>query len=166
MRKSFASLDDVLIERVFQPVSDLVTHRLGHSRAAAAVFCVDVATLGWILSRVHGLSDAVIGWDVGLSALNFAVLLIGLTGLIALRRLFRRATTKAAGNPLRLTMRPHRGIILLMLVARLVELQVADLTDWADLAMLVFAAAALYLGACAERPPVRRSAGALVGASA
>jgi hypothetical protein len=161
MRKSFAPIDDLLIEHVFQPISDMFTHRLGRSRAAAACFCVDLASLGWILSRTPGLNAAVADWNAGVAALDLGVLLIGLMGLIALRILFRKAATKAAGNPLRLSMRPHRAIILLMLAARLAELTATDFGSFADLAMLVCAASALYLGACAERPPVRRRSPAL-----
>jgi hypothetical protein len=42
-----------------------------------------------------------------------------------------------------------------MFAARLLELK-PGLPDAADAVMLVFAAAALYLGVCVERPPLRR----------
>jgi hypothetical protein len=59
-------------------------------------------------------------------------------------------------------MRPHRAIVLLMLAARLAQPQASDLGEVADIAMLLCAASALYLGACVERPPVRRGWAALV----
>jgi hypothetical protein len=162
MRKTFAALDDVLIERVFQPVSDLLSNQLQLSKAKAACFCVDAASLAWIVSRTPGLSAAVIAWDSGAAFLDLALLLLGLAALISLRSLFRRAMVGQQANPLRMAMRPHRGIVLLMLATRPVQLTTFDLTDAADLAMLLCAASALYLAACAQRPPVRRHNNALI----
>jgi hypothetical protein len=108
------------------------------------------------MSRVHLLSDAVATWDIVMAGANLATLLLGLAALIALRMMFRRIASLGRANPLRLTMRPHRAIILLLLVSRLLQLRTPNLDDLAVLAMLVCAATALYLGACAERPPVRR----------
>lgn len=166
MRKTFGPLDDILIERLFQPVSDFITYRIGISRSATACFCVDVASLGWIVSRVRGLSDSVVAWDAGSSFLNLAFVLLGLVALISLRTVFRRTAGNKQANPLRLTMRPHRAIVLLMLAARLMQLRAPGLGDAADIAMLLFATSALYLGACAERPPVRRGWAALANAPA
>jgi hypothetical protein len=154
MRKTFAPLDDALIERLFQPVSDLIAHRIGLKRTTAACFCIDIASLAWIVSRARGLSDAVAAWNGSTALLDLALLLLGLVALVSLRVLFRRAGRKLA-NPLRQTMQPHRAIVLLMLVSGLVQLHVPGLADAADLAMLVWAASALYLGACAELPPIR-----------
>ncbi|HBK05992.1 MAG TPA: hypothetical protein DDZ81_09010 [Acetobacteraceae bacterium] len=164
MRKTFAPLDDMLIERLFQPASDLMSHRLGFGRAAAACFCIDVASLSWIVSRAWGLSDAVAAWDAATAFLDMATLLLGLIALISLRTLFRRASSKQA-NPLRQVMRPHRAIVLLMLAARLAQFRSPAPADLADLAMLVCAAFALYLGACAERPPLRRGWASLAPAT-
>lgn len=156
MRKTFSPLDNVLIERLFQPALDLITDRSGVGRASAACFCADMASLSWIVSRTRGLSDAVTAWDASNAFVGFALLLLGLAALTGLRALFRRAGG-SHGNPLRTSMQPHRAIVVLMLVARLVQLQTFALADVADLAMLMFAGSALYLGACTERPPVRRS---------
>jgi hypothetical protein len=155
MRKTFGPIDDLLIERLFQPVSDMIAHRAGLSRLAASCFCLDMASLAWIVSRVRGLSDAIETWDCGLASLDLAILMLGLVALVCLRTLFRRAGNRQA-NPLRPAMQPHRAILLLMLVARVVQLQAPNLMEAADLSMLLFAASALYLGACVERPPVRR----------
>lgn len=164
MRKTFATLDDVLIEWLFQPASDVIAHRIGIGRAGAACFCVDIASLSWITSRAGGLSDAVVAWDAGTAFLDLVLLLLGLAALTSLRTLFRRAGRKQ-GNPLRPAMRPHRAVVLLMLAARLLQLQAPDLACAADIAMLVFATSALYLGACTERPPVRRGVAVPVPAS-
>lgn len=154
MRKSFSPLDNVLIERLFQPALNSITDLSGVGRATAACFCADMASLSWIVSRSRGLSDAVTAWDASNAFVGFALLLLGLTALTGLRTLFRRAGG-SHGNPLRTSMQPHRAIVLLMLAAKLVRLQTFALADVADLAMLMFAASALYLGACGERPPVR-----------
>ena len=154
MRKAFAPLDDVLFERLFQPASDLISYRIGLSRTAAACFCIDIACLAWIVSRGPALSGAVAAWN-GAAAFGLALLLLGLVALVSLRMLFRRTGDRLA-NPLRLAMQPHRAIALLMLVSTLVRLHATSLADAADLAMLMCAASALYLGACAGRPPIRR----------
>lgn len=154
MRKTFARLDDALIERVFQPLSDFAAHRIGLGRTKVACFCVDFASLAWIVSRVSGLSNTVAAWDATTAFIDLAMLLLGMVALIALRTLFRKAGARE-GNPLRLSMQPHRAIVLLMLLSRLVQLQASGFSGLADLAMLLFAASALYLSACAERPVIR-----------
>jgi hypothetical protein len=159
MRKTFAPVDDVLIERLFQPASDLITYWTGLSRAASACFCIDIASFSWIASRAGGISAAVAERDAGGAALDGSVLLLGLVALMSLRTLFRRTGRKQA-NPLRLAMQPHRAFVLLMLGARLFQLQTPGPAAAADLAMLIFAASALYLGACAERPPIQRTGAA------
>jgi hypothetical protein len=164
MRKTFAALDDVLIERVFQPVSDLMSRQTGLSRAVTACTCIDIASISWIVSRARGLSGAVTTWDPVTASLDLALLLLGLIALISLRSLFRRAATMKQANPLRQAMQPHRAIVLLMLATRLTQLPTFGLTDAADLAMLLCASSALYLGACVERPPVRRRQDALIPA--
>jgi hypothetical protein len=154
MRKAFAPLDDVLFERLFQPASDLISYRIGLSRTVAACFCIDIACLAWIVSRGRALSGAVAAWN-GAAVFGLALPLLGLVALVSLRMLFRRTGDRLA-NPLRLAMQPHRAIALLMLVSSLVRLRAPSLADAADLAMLICAASALYLGACVGRPPIRR----------
>jgi hypothetical protein len=156
MRKTFAALDDVLIERVFQPMTDRASSQIGLSKTATVRGCIDTASISWIVSRAGGLSDAVTTWNAGAAFLELALLLLGLTALISLRALFRRTATGKQANPLRQAMQPHRAIVLLMLATRLAELPTFGLTDAADVAMLLCASLALYLGACVERPPVRR----------
>ncbi len=163
MRKTFASIDDTLIERLFQPVTDLLANRLGFGRTSAACLCIDAASLSWIMSRARGLSDDAASWQVAPSLFDAGILLLGLVALLSLRTLFRRTGTRQA-NPLRLAMRPHRALVLLMLAARLVQLQASGLSGLADMAMLVCAASALYLGACGQ-PPRLRHATAWVPAS-
>ena len=165
MRKTFAPLDDVLIERLFQPFADFVGDRIGVGRHAAACFCLDVASLAWIVSRAGGLSDAVAACDAGAAVFDLSLLLLGLVALISLRALFRRAAGRQA-NPLRAAMRPHRAVVLLMLLTRLAQLHAPGLADAADTAMLLCATSALYLGACTERPPIRRGIPAFAAARA
>ncbi|WP_428531071.1 hypothetical protein [Rhodopila sp.] len=165
MRKAFAALDDALIERLFQPASDLIRYRVDVSRETAACFCVDMASLAWIASRLPKLSIAVTTWDASAGFADMALLLLGMVALVGLRIVFRRPTT-AQRNPLRSAMRPHRGIALAMLAADLTQPGVPRLANMADIATLVFAAAALYLGACSQRPPVRLDLPAFAGGSA
>lgn len=88
------------------------------------------------------------------SFLRMLLLLLGLVALTSLRVVFRRAHIRNGANPLRAAMLPHRGIVLALFAARLVAL--AGFAGVADLAMLGFVGCALYLGACATRPPVHR----------
>lgn len=155
MLKTFVSFDDWLIERVFQPLCAFISGACSLRRVQAACLCLDVASLAWILSRMDGLSQAVTEWDPTHALFSMAVLLTGLVALTALRTLFRRHNRLGA-NPLRLAMRPHRGVLLLMLATRLVQMQGFGRAEIADGAMLLAAALALYLGACVEPPPVRR----------
>ncbi len=160
MRVTFASFDEFLIERMFQPACNLLAERLGIARASAAGFCIDIASLGWIIARVPPLSKEVMTWDAMAATLHLAILLFGLAALTGLRAVFRRQAGRQAGrqaNPLRQTMRPHRAILLVMLIARLAQFQAPGIAEFADMAMLLAAIAALYLGACAERPPVHRT---------
>jgi hypothetical protein len=163
MRNTFARLDDVLIERLFQPLSDLVSYRIGVGRGVIVCVCLDIASLSWIVARTPALSDAVAAWDALSGFCDLAFLLLGLVAMISLRTLFRRAEAKQA-NPLRPAMQPHRAVVLLMLAARLVQLKAAGMSDTADAVMLLFATTALYLGACTQRPPVRRAGQALATA--
>jgi hypothetical protein len=156
MRLRFSALDDALIERVFQPVSNAMADHVGLERRRAACLCADAASVGWILSQARCLSDSVLGWDAASAVPRLLLLMLGLVALVGLRNVFLRASPGDA-NPLRLTMRPHRAVVLLMLVARMTQPNAAGLADFADMAMLGFAAAGLYLGACATRPPLRRA---------
>ena len=117
----------------------------------------------WIASRVGGLSAGVAQGDLGSTVLSILMLLLGLVALISLRTLFRRVGRKQ-GNPLRPAMQAHRGVALLMLMAGLLRLQAPELDNAGDVAMLAFAIAALYLGACAQPPPLRRNWAVLVPA--
>jgi hypothetical protein len=154
MQASFARFDSALIEHVFQPLADLITDRIGLDRLRAVGICLDAASVAWILSQAGALTHAVTQWDAAASILRILSLVLGLIALTSLRVVFRRARIRNGANPLRAAMRPHRGIVLALLAARLVAL--AGFAGMADLAMLGFAGCALYLGACAARPPVHR----------
>jgi len=157
MREKFIPIDDALIERVFQPLADTISYRIGLDRLSAACFCTDIASMGWILSQARGLSDAVLGLDASSAFLRLLLLLLGLVALAGLRTVFRRLSRANRANPLRLIMRPHRAVLLVMLAARLVNPNVLSLSGMADVAMLGSAGVALYLAACAARPPERRA---------
>jgi hypothetical protein len=157
MRLTFASVDELLIEQVFQPVCDLLAGRFGVARSSAAGFCLDLASLGWIAARAPRLSSDVVNWDTGPAMMHAVILLAGLTALTALRALFRRQVGCRQGNPLRHIMRPHRAILLVLLLVRMAQTRGPGIAGFADIAMMIAAIAALYLGACAERPPVYSS---------
>lgn len=158
MRQTFASFDDLLIERVFQPLSDSMSYRFGLHRLLAASTCIELAAVAWALSQAPDLSNAVLGWQAASALIHLVLLLLGLTALLSLRRLFRRVAA-TTGNPLRRAMQPHRAVVLLLLTARLVALHGMGMAETADLAMLGLAGMALYLGACATPPPLHRVSG-------
>jgi hypothetical protein len=153
--KSFAELDDWLLERLFQPAADFLARYGGWEHGTAARFCVDVAAVAWIAARGPALSTAGMHDPAG-SAMGAGLLGLGLIALVCLRILFRWAAASRHGNPLRTAMQPHRAVALLLLLVRLAQLRMPHLADAADLVMLLFSVSALYLGACAEPPPVRR----------
>jgi hypothetical protein len=154
MQPSFSRIDDTLIERVFQPLADLITDRIGLDRLCIVRFCLDAASIAWILSQAGALTRAVTQWEPGLALGRTLLLLLGLVALSSLRGVFGRVRGRGGANPLRVTMLPHRCVVLALMAARLLAL--AGFAGVADLAMLAFAACALYLGACATRPPLRR----------
>jgi len=166
MRRWFTPLDDKMIHSGFQPLSDMMADRFGLDRLRIACFCLDVATLGWLLARLPALSDAVSAWDPMSAAPRLVILMLGVVALLALRSVFRRFGGKQGANPLRLSMRPHRAIVLLLLVSRPLQFGMADLGDVADLGMLLFAALGLYLGACSQPQAKRHVARQAQGASA
>ena len=157
MRKGFAKFDGFLIERFFQPLCNLLADRFGIARFTAAGFCLDASSLGWIVSRAPGLARDVQAWDATPAAAHLILLMLGLMALTGLRSVFRRHAGQQKANPLREVMRPHRGILLLLFVAQLAHIEPVGISQAADGVMLVTALLALYLGACAEPPPVRRS---------
>jgi len=153
MHASFSRLDDALIERLFQPLADTVMDRFGLDRLRAACFCLDAASLAWIVSQAGGLGRDVGGWDAGPACLRLLLLVLGLAAMSSLRTLFQRMVAGGA-NPLRVAMVPHRGLALALFLGQLMT--AGGLAGWAELAMLGLAAAGLYLGACRARPPAHR----------
>ncbi|HUN43029.1 MAG TPA: hypothetical protein VMU81_22280 [Acetobacteraceae bacterium] len=155
MLRRFACFDSALIERVFQPAADAVAYRLGLDRLRIAGFCLDGASIAWILSQAGSLSDAVIRWQAGTAFLRLVLLLLGLLALCSLRVAFQRVTRAKGMNPLRIMMLPHRGVLLALMATRL--LLISSFAGAADLTALSFALCALYLGACASPPPASLS---------
>lgn len=155
VRRLFRPLDDALIEHVFQPASNFISYRVGLGRVTVACWCIDSACLFSIVSKARDISGAFMTLDASSCELNTGILLLVLTALVSLRTLFRRMALRRA-NPLRATMQPYRAIVLLMLVAGLAQPGTPDAARAADVVMLASAAAALYLGACSEPPPIGR----------
>jgi hypothetical protein len=154
MQHTFVRLDDALIERLFQPLADILSLRMALDRLRVAGLFLDAASIAWILSQAGSLTSAVTQWQAGTASLRAVLLLLGLVALISLRVAFRRVGTRSGANPLRRVMLPHRGMVVALLVARLVGL--TGFAGAADLVMLGCAACALYLGACVSRPTVVR----------
>jgi len=154
----FAYFDTALIEQVFQPAADTIAHRLGLDRLRLAGFCLDAASIAWILSQAGSLSAAVTHWQASTAFLRVLLLMLGLLALCSLRVALQRAGAAKGLNPLRVAMLPHRGVLLALLAWRLVTL--GSFANAADLAAMLAALCALYLGACATPPrkPLSRNA--------
>ena len=165
MYRVFAPFDDLLFDRLFQPLTGLLSSRLGLARRLAAQSCLDAATAAWILARAQGISQAIAPWDGPAIGLRLCVLSLGLGGLLVLRMLFGRSHVRRV-NPLRLSMLPHRAIILVLIAARAVRPADTAIAEVGDLGMLACTWAALYFGACGEPPPQRRASPTLSGARA
>jgi hypothetical protein len=164
MKESFARVDDALIDRVFQPLVDWIEYRTEFDVFRVARVCIDLAALAWILSQAGNLAQAVGGGNLGLQGFQFAVIVLGLSAMLVLRRLFERTGGRGAGsmglaaNPLRPGMQVHRAACLLWLIGLLVK-TVASPFGLAALTLLalgVFATTAVYVGSCSNRPPKRR----------
>ncbi len=84
MQVSFARFDDALMERLFQPVADLVTYRTCLDRLHIAGFCLDAAAVAWILSQAGALTLAVTQWEVGAALPRMLLLVLGLVALTSL----------------------------------------------------------------------------------
>lgn len=154
MLASFLRFDSALIERVFQPLADALSDHVGLDRLPIARFCLDAASVAWIVSRAGSLSAAVTRWDPGAACLRMLLLLLGLAALRSLHTAFRRLGRSRGANPLRILMLPHRGVVLALLAADLAL--PGGVGGLADLAMLACFGCALYFGACVSRPQVRR----------
>lgn len=165
MRESFTRMDDVLIDRLFQPLADWLDRywALGPQRAARV--CLDLASLAWICAEAGALATALSVHDVGMAAARGLLVVLGLAALTILRGVFTkkdsaaRAQTAAAANPLRPGMQTHR-VLCLVWIAGLAVKAVAAPDGFEPLGLLgvaLFATAAIYIGACTTPPPAWRA---------
>ena len=159
MKENFTRVDDALIDRVFQPLADWMNDRMALGPNRAARFAIDLASLAWIIAQLGDVAHAVQMHDVReCTFLGFAVVL-GLWAFGILRGVFRRADgaagAQAQANPLRPAMQVHRAACLFWMIALMVK-TIAAPAGFGALALLavgVFATAAVYIGACTNRPP-------------
>jgi hypothetical protein len=116
------------------------------------------------VSQAGSLAHAVGGGNLGLQGFQFAVIVLGLSAILVLRRLFERTGGGGTGrmgvaaNPLRAGMQAHRAACLLWLIGLLVKTAASPfgLAAVTLLALGVFATTAVYVGSCSNRPTKRR----------
>ena len=164
MNEGFAQLDDALIDRVFQPLADWVEHHTEFDVFRIARLCIDLAALAWIVSQAGNVAKTAASGNLALEAFQFGVIVLGLSAISVLRRLFERAGGTGRGrmgacaNPLRAGMQVHRAACLCWLIGLLVKTGAspAALGTVALLALAVFATAAVYVGSCQNRPRTGR----------
>jgi hypothetical protein len=161
MQINLERVDSTLIDRVCQPVVDWIDHHMEVDCFRVARLCFDLSALAWILSQAGGAALAVRTGVPGLQVFQFVLIVLGLGAIIMLRAVFERPGGAGGGgkggrpNPLRAAMYTHRLACLLWLAALLVR-TAAGAAEFGSLALLAvggFATAAVYLGACSNRPP-------------
>lgn len=166
MRESFTRMDDVLIDRLFQPLADWLNGNMALGTNRAARTAIDLASLFWILAQAGALSRAAVSHEPGLALVVGVMIVLGLWGLTTLRAVFQqkdggaKARAGAQANPLRPGMQLHRAICLLWMVALALKTVLAP-SGFVSLALLavgVFATSAVYIGACNNQPPAWREA--------
>lgn len=161
MKEYLARVDDALIDRLFQPLADWMDRCLALGTNRAARTAVDLASLAWILAQAGTVSDAIAAHNVGRGTFLGIVVVLGLWAFTILRNVFQRADrrTDACGqaNPLRPGMQLHRTICVFWMIGLTGKTIVVSSSfgSLALLAMGVFTTAAVYIGACTNRPPGR-----------
>ena len=164
MRDSFSRVDDVLIDRLFQPLADWLDRHMALGTNRAARTALDLASLAWICAQAGAAADAVRSQDFRSGTVCGFVLVLGLWAFTILRNVFQRpdgeakARVRAQANPLRPGMQLHRAACLFWMIA-LIAKTIAAPADSGSLALLAvgaFATAAVYIGACTGNPPARR----------
>src|ERR1700722_3246418 len=76
MQAGFIRFDGALIEYVFQPLANSITYRIGLDRLRVAGFCLDAASIAWILAQAGALTCSVAQWDATASFLRALLLLL------------------------------------------------------------------------------------------
>lgn len=160
MSVHFARIDDALIDRLFQPLADLLDRHMAFGTNRAARTGIDLASLAWVLAEAGGAAHALAAHGLPAAMARGLVMLLGLSAFTILRNVFHGTRRRLAANPLRPGMQPHRAICLAWMAVLAVKtlLVPADFAALALLAVGVFATAAVYIGACTNPPPARREA--------
>jgi hypothetical protein len=158
MLRSLDHLDKALIDRLFQPLVDWIVENFSLDCFGLAKICTRLSAIAWILSRANEVTLVFRGAPAGLQVFEATVLLIGLGAIMVLHTLFQRVGEAGQGhgqaNPLRMAMFGHRVTILAGLAASLLKM-IMGTGSGALLAMSLLVTAAVYAGACSNRPPRR-----------
>lgn len=158
MHRIFDRIDNTMIDYVFQPLVDWIAHHFSIDCFVQARVCTGISAVAWILSQARDLVLAVQSGVVGLQVFQAALLLLGLGAIMVLHTLFQRAGGGGKGpgraNPLRVAMYGHRFTILIGLLVSVLKLAIG-VGSFVLLAMILFATAAVYIGACSH-PPAKR----------
>ena len=161
MRELFTSLDDALIDRLFQPLADLLDHHMALGTNRAARTGIDLASLAWIFAQAGAAAHALAAHDIAASAARGVLVVLGLGAFTILRGVFQgtdsepSARARMQANPLRPGMQIHRATCLFWMIGLAIKTIAAPmgLATLALLAVGVFATAAVYIGACTNPPP-------------
>ena len=160
MLDQVARADDVLIDKVCQPLVDWIDQAAELDCFKVARVCTDLSALAWILSQASVTAAAVGTGNLGFEFFQCALILLGLGSIIVLRTIFERVGGSRGGsqaNPLRASMFTHRVMCLLWLIGMLIKTAMTPVgfEPLALFAVGAFATLGVYAGACSNRPPKR-----------
>lgn len=153
----FASLDDTLIDRCFQPVVDWIAQHLLSDCFQQARVCTNISAVLWIWSQIDDVTSAARLGSTGLQVFQTSLLLVGLGGILVLHTLFQRVGGvggQGRANPLRAGMYMHRLTLLLALGVNTAK-SMAGSGSVALLTLGIFTTTAVYIGACSNPPPAK-----------
>ena len=150
-------IDDFLIDKVFEPVSDWSNERYGSTNYLIAGLCaigyLIAYCTGYALREERGMADILFGGFICL------MLLYGIHLLLQLHELTVEMMRAPTANSMRYTFRFGR-IMLLVLTAFfflptdiLTDIHGEGLRKWAEIGRDIFAVCAVYFASCTTKPP-------------
>ena len=149
-------IDDFLIDKVFEPVSDWSNERYGSTNyLLAGLFAIAYLTAyctSYVLKENRDIVDVFFG---GLMCL---ILLYGIHMLLRLHELTLDLIRAPTANSMRDTFRFGR-ILLLLLTAFFLPVEIftdmygEGLRKWSEVARDLFAVCAVYFASCTTKPP-------------
>lgn len=149
-------IDDFLIDKVFEPVSDWSNERYGSTNYLIAGLCGIAYLTAYCTSYVLKENRDMV--DVFFGGLICLMLLYGIHMLLRLHELTLELIRAPTANSMRYTFRFGRIILLLLTIFFLpaeifTDMYGEGMRKWAEVARDVFAVCAVYFASCTTKPP-------------